>query len=218
MTRQVVRLSTLKPDELRSSDFTELSHKFCHAIHLTHVTKTTGQLVWPRACRPRSQFRFPDHARGFFYYYSPVGFSHIASSIRFRCTPSNDPATFNQGKDLLTPLGLPWEYSMPSILCAPSAYIQDYLVHAGLVTEDQITHLKHILNGRHMSRIFWRFDLPFSIHFNRSGVAHTVAVRSHCEKMRLHFPFLDCRNLDGRPRIPYTGSFKAFFSFLILRI
>jgi hypothetical protein len=209
MTRQVVRLSTLKPDELRSSDFTELSHKTRHTVHFADITKSTGQLVWPTRAlsQQRPHFRFPDHACGFFYYHSPVGFSHMASSIRFRCTPSNDPATFNQGKDLLTRLGLPWEYSMPSILCARSTCIQDYLVHAGLVTEDQITHLKHILNGRHMTRIFWRFDLPFSIHFNRPSVTHTVAVRSRCETMNLHFPFMDCRNLDGRPRIPYTGSF-----------
>jgi hypothetical protein len=215
MTRQVVKLSTLKPDELRSSDFTELSHKTRHTVQFADITKSPGQIVWPNQSQHQSRPRFPDHARGFFYYYSPVGFSQMASSIRFRCTSSNDPATFNQGKDLLTHFGLPWESSMPSILRARSSYVQDYLVHAGLVTEDQITHLKHIVNGRQLDRVLWRFDLPFLINFDRTSISHYAVVGSLCEKIKFPSPSVDKRGRysykpggDSYKRmLPYKGSF-----------
>jgi hypothetical protein len=139
----------------------------------------------------------------------------MASSIRFRCTPSNDPATFNQGKDLLTHLDLPWEYSMPSILCARSTCIQDYLVHAGLVTEDQITHLKHIANGRRLKGVLWRFDLPFLINFERISISHYAVVGSLCEKINSISPSVDKRDRYSykpdrhsyKRTLPYRGSF-----------
>jgi hypothetical protein len=82
-------------------------------------------------------FRFPDHARGFLYLHQQLN-EPMESSIRLRCTQSNDPATFDQGKDLIRYAGQPWNISMSTILHSRSSYIRDYFLHAGILTNHQI--------------------------------------------------------------------------------
>ena len=56
-----------------------------------------------------SRNRFPEGTRGFLYYHlPPAGVPPAAGELRFRLTPGDDPASFDQGSDLQMETGLPW--------------------------------------------------------------------------------------------------------------
>ena len=51
---------------------------------------------------------FPPNTAGFLYYHVPPYSPPLAGEVRFRITPSSDPASFAAGSDLLMENGLPW--------------------------------------------------------------------------------------------------------------
>ena len=51
---------------------------------------------------------FPPNTTGFLYYHVPPYSSPLAGEVRFRITPSSDPASFAAGSDLLMENGMPW--------------------------------------------------------------------------------------------------------------
>ncbi|TBU38462.1 hypothetical protein BD309DRAFT_971842 [Dichomitus squalens] len=53
--------------------------------------------------------RFPPNTAGFLYYHTPPYSPPLAGELRFRITPSPDPASFSQGSDLLTEYGVHWK-------------------------------------------------------------------------------------------------------------
>ncbi|KAG6901138.1 hypothetical protein C0995_016580 [Termitomyces sp. Mi166 len=60
-------------------------------------------------------FRFPEGTQGFLYCYHDLRLPSTTGEIRFRVTPTSDPASFKNGFDLLRPDGvLPW--SVPVLL------------------------------------------------------------------------------------------------------
>jgi hypothetical protein len=131
-------LSTLKPDELLPTDFLDMSNMASPTISLAGVAYTTHLQFG-------TDVHFPDHARGFLYLHQPSN-DPITSSIRFRCTRSNDPATFDQGKDLIRYSGQTWDIKMPSILHSRLSLFRDHLLHDGILTNDQIVHWQRSQN------------------------------------------------------------------------
>jgi hypothetical protein len=196
-------LSTLKPDELLPSDFVDLSYKSSEMISFIGVPAPDKA----RLSYHTNNARFPDHARGFLYYHQPMNMPPIAASIRLRCTPSNDPATFNQGNDLLNPIGLlPWEVKMPAILSIRSPQFRDYLLRARIVTEAQMIQWKHMhmLNGkincpRHA---IYRLDQPFLVKFHSYGMRLVTVVGDFIGHLRLERTFWDTRR---QYKAPYRG-------------
>ena len=51
---------------------------------------------------------FPPNTAGFLYYHVPPYSPPLAGEVRFRVTPSSDPASFAAGSDLLMENGMPW--------------------------------------------------------------------------------------------------------------
>jgi hypothetical protein len=152
--------------------------------------------------------RFPDHTRGFFYYHHQSHMPTLASSIRFRCTSSPDPAEFNHGKDLLTEQGLPWNVSMPYIMRATRPLLRDYLLHSGFITQEQIAQWQHVLkkNDPGRSQVIYRLDQPFMIRFNRMSTILTTFVGDFFGTICLRYHFVDYRKIAKGPSQPYHGS------------
>ena len=149
---------------------------------------------------------FPAHAQGFFYYHVPAN-SPLASSIRFRCTSSNDPATFSDGQDLLSRNGLPWERSLRSILTTRIPYLRDQFLKTGLVTEDQVTRIRRIF-GQELAPphiVLHQLDQPFPLKFHHYGLYLSAVIRDKLFRFIVKGIFVDWRlhlikdNVYGKP-------------------
>lgn len=127
----------------------------------------------------------------------------IASSIRFRCTKSSDPASFEQGEDPHTPTGLPWQINMQYIL--RNSQIQDYLLQAGIMTATQMSQCRRILEspGRKLfSRsTLYRPDQLFLAKFDSFVTQLTATVGDFAGRISLRGIFRD--------RYPSTESVRT---------
>ena len=207
-------ISTLKPDELLPSDFIDISYKANQLISFTCNPSTSPSDIPQLTYYTSYGAGFPSHARGFLYYHQPLNMPPIAASVRFRCTPSNDPATFNQGSDLLRLNGLPWDISMPTILHIRSSQIRDYLLHAKIVTEAQMLQWKSVLNGKliHPYLALYRLDQPFLVRFHSAGLRLTAIVRDFFGHIYLQHIFRDMRGQHIKytnGTSPYKGLFVS---------
>jgi hypothetical protein len=199
-------LSTLKPDELLPSDFVDMSRRCALVISFAGIPNDHhGRTQLTYYVDPNNK-RFPDHARGFLYYHQPSNLLPIAASIRFRCTPSNDPATFELGEDLLSPDGLPWQVPIPTILYVKSYQMREYLLRAGIVTEDQVLQWKRVLNGKliHRHHALYRLDQPFIVKFHCWGPRLVAVVGNYRGPVGLDSVF--CERWNAQRRYPYRGS------------
>jgi hypothetical protein len=122
-----------------------------------------------------SQQRFPDNAKGFFYYnIPPPPFPPIMADLRFRITSSSDPSSFNDGSDLLNGLGLvPW--SLPILRLAQMEKYRDIceqLVAEGLISRELLERCHLILKNSLTSRGFcphhflYHLNQPILLTFN----------------------------------------------------
>jgi hypothetical protein len=185
-----------------------MSNKTRHSIHFVGMPPPlrTHLLFWGRYnC-------FPDHARGFLYLHNPFNQPSIASSIRLRCSHSNDPAAFNQGKDLADPKGMPWDLGLPRILTMRTSCIRDYLLHARIITNEQMTHWRHIVEqsgrtSRHAGdrNIIHRLDQPFRVKFHKRHEMR-VATRDFVGLTHRFPVYRDYRSRFCGLTMPYRGS------------
>ena len=126
--RKKNRLQTLDPSQLRPSDFIDFSLTKHPSLNISS-SQSFRFTYSSNSC-------FPDGTRGFLYYQSPIpGAPPAAGDLRFRLTPGNDPASFNQGSDLQLPNGLPWGASLLTIAHRQCYQpIRQLLIDDGLVT------------------------------------------------------------------------------------
>jgi hypothetical protein len=155
---------------------------------------------------------FPDHARGFLYLHNPFNQPSIASSIRLRCLPSNNPSEFDQGKDLARPGGLPWELGLPRVLTVGPSCIRDYLLHAEVMTNEQMTRWRHVVKQsgrtiRHLAdpHTLHRLDQPFPINFHQHYRIR-IATKEFVGSMFRRPVFQDYRNGRRVTVRPYRGT------------
>ena len=204
-------VSTLISEKLLPSDFVDLSSKRISRFRFRDIPIVHSHhsaVVFYHA-----NAEFPAGTRGFLHLHKPLDLPLLASSIRFRCTPSNDPASFDQGEDLRDPSGWPWDINMSSILSMKSPQIRDYLLHAGIMTESQMSQCRRILHGKRMhSRLaLHRFDQPFLVNFGSCIVFLMAVVNDFVGPIFLRKIFCDNRPIKRSLRshqyyAPYTGS------------
>ncbi|KAI0671857.1 hypothetical protein C8Q78DRAFT_1031171 [Trametes maxima] len=109
---------TLTPQALRRNDFIDLSD--CH-VRLSGPTVANGDPRLPPMISydlrgdTGEYAPFPVNTRGFFYYHPHPAVS-IGGSIRFRVVQEPDPSLFDEGVDLQTSFGTPWQ--MPLLALA----------------------------------------------------------------------------------------------------
>ncbi|KAF5351382.1 hypothetical protein D9758_008019 [Tetrapyrgos nigripes] len=108
-------LLSVKPNELTSGDHFDISGKRQVTIRYRKAHCQCKHIIyqWEPSIpgQHHTLYPFPENTHGFFYYYHPENAPLFAGCIRFRICPSNDTRTFQDGQDLLTLNGLPWEIS-----------------------------------------------------------------------------------------------------------
>ncbi|KAJ7735406.1 hypothetical protein DFH07DRAFT_987384 [Mycena maculata] len=131
-------ISTLTPGLLTESDYLDLSGVY-HLRLSFPLSGRSKQVRYVGRGFPHLQFLpFPPHARGFFYAGPQPGLPPLAASIRFRCTPSPFPSSFEAGEDLLRPSGLPWQILLGHAATAPSPVLRDQLLREGHLTPQSL--------------------------------------------------------------------------------
>ncbi|KAF8884625.1 hypothetical protein BD779DRAFT_1536154 [Infundibulicybe gibba] len=188
-TKRVI--STLDQRMLRHSDFCDISNLTTSVVTIRSSTLGCARLKYCASRKRGEKFRdltFPVGTHGFFYYYSPPGLPYFAGEVRFRITPSTDPASFATGVDLSTP------------------------TDSGLVTPAMLQHCETMarkLVKKHLQNVLYTLDFPFYLRFNTQAQLFWAAGESQCQRLRLASVFTDrrCRKL----LLPYSGSAMARF-------
>ncbi|KAJ7079358.1 hypothetical protein C8R43DRAFT_910147 [Mycena crocata] len=205
-------LSTLNPAELKSTDYTILSH----AVHPSVAFLPRTQSFPIRFFKKDSTYQpFPPGTRGFLYFRSAPQHLHpMAGGVRFRITPAAHPSTFSAGYDLLHQ-GLPWQVALRNIATAtgPKVVLRDQLLHEGLITQEQLH--KCLAATSQKKRIdpkltLYHLNQPFPVTFDQSSYVWIVG-RSESKCWAYAYMFADNRK-DFRPLVrPYSGSALAQF-------
>ncbi|KAI0318908.1 hypothetical protein OF83DRAFT_1170671 [Amylostereum chailletii] len=129
-----------------------------------------GYTAHGRSGVDREQLAFPPDAHGFLYYHPPTALPPLDEGhLRFRITPSSDPATFLQGKDLLYPDGEPWNLRCGRIANSREYYLpfRRMLLEDGLVTEAQLNEWGSCYNsiGIRRRNVMSDLEKPFAFNF-----------------------------------------------------
>ncbi|KAF8867828.1 hypothetical protein BD779DRAFT_1685257 [Infundibulicybe gibba] len=214
-TKRVI--STLDQRMLRHSDFCDISNLTTSVVTIRSSTLGCARLKYCASRKRGEKFRdltFPVGTHGFFYYYSPPGLPYFAGEVRFRITPSTDPASFATGVDLSTPHRLPWRVPLWR-LCSSSDLlpVRRFLQDSGLVTPAMLQHCETMarkLVKKHLQNVLYTLDFPFYLRFNTQAQLFWAAGESQCQRLRLASVFTDrrCRKL----LLPYSGASDGGFS------
>jgi len=132
----------------------------------------------PFRCGYNTRKPFPEGTHGFLYYNSPpAGVSPAAGELRFRLTPGDDPASFDQGSDLQVDTGLPWCIPLLKIVATSQKNqsqqfqpIQKLLRDDGFVTPALLETCTAMLNANNHypnGRIIHSFGQLFHIGFDQ---------------------------------------------------
>ena len=156
--------------------------------------------------------RFPEGTRGFLYYHSPpAGVPPAAGELRFRLTPGDDPASFDQGSDLQTETGLPW--CIPILKLGAYAKSQNYQIIRKLLHDDGfltpalletyaavLNASKHCPNG---GRIIHSFGQLFHIRFDATKFDFYTLSMSQLQYRRFSGFYYD----KASGNAPYSGEY-----------
>jgi hypothetical protein len=166
---------------------------------------------------------FPEGTQGFLYYRLPKdGAPPTASELRFRVTPTNDPASFAQGSDLLHPNGLPWGIPLLAMVANLGAVpakkyqpIKALLIDTGLVTPDFLDMCATMVDGtnrnlpqRH-SRIIHSLGQPFHINLDAIHFDFYILSRDQLEHRRWN-SFFHEKLTSFKYNLPYSGGYITF--------
>ncbi|KAJ7110680.1 hypothetical protein C8R44DRAFT_743139 [Mycena epipterygia] len=142
----------------------------------------SGRGVQLRYTHSERHLPFPRHSRGFLYYSSEPHRAPIEASVRFRLTPDETPASFLRGQDLLAPWALPWQITLLQIATLPRYLrIREQILHEGMVTEDQLSHCRHVFRKHSIfpQYTLFRLEQPFLANFSGSMSLTAVGETLH---------------------------------------
>ncbi|KAJ7769572.1 hypothetical protein DFH07DRAFT_806504 [Mycena maculata] len=209
-------LSTLTPTLLTESDYLDLSN--VPQINLSYPLTASGpsRLLRYEHRHDIDSTPFPPHARGFFYFGPRPGLPLLAASLRFRCTPTAHPSSFDDGHDLLLSNGLPWQRLLVQAVVSTSPILRDQLLREGHLTLDGLEKWRKRLDGHggHVFPSLWLFGLHqrFPVDF---GGGINLVVRSPTDPHILHLRIAEVLKPvvasmpdaeDGRIVLPRAGS------------
>ena len=117
------KIRTLDPSKLVEDDYIDFSLKVRPALGILLRRDLSSDPSYQRPFRSAdfsahlwSSDRFPPGTHGFLYYHVPPCSSPLSGELRFRLTPSRDPASFAEGSDLFTERSMPWRYPLYKIV------------------------------------------------------------------------------------------------------
>ncbi|KDQ57788.1 hypothetical protein JAAARDRAFT_275537 [Jaapia argillacea MUCL 33604] len=193
--------STLDPMKLSSNDFMDFSSRTAVAFVQSGQQKCTINYL-----RAASRLvPFPCNTRGFLYFKRERLVPTLASAVRFRVTNSADPRRFDQGQDLLSPNGIPWQIPA-SVVLASQTYklFATCLVREGHVSADLKDVLRLPRGLRKTSTVLHSLHQEFRLDFSHHGMHLWVAI----DDKGMHPVYLRGFAEDRRrgvPNRPYTG-------------
>ncbi|KAG5638073.1 hypothetical protein H0H81_001922 [Sphagnurus paluster] len=199
------RVSTLCAELLRRDDYIDVSN-------------IRTPCLFSAPCTYGGKAPFPPNTKGFFYFYhSP--YPQDPGELRFRLTPSPNPASFFAGTDLLRPEGFPWCIKLPSIAGQPTyAKLRDFLLADGIVSHETMKRSAAIGIVRRGPFQLYTLSQPL---FVDMFVDRTISVISGTTKQSVRFPrlFVDQRLTgdSGKERLPYEGTSPYFVYTIIHR-
>jgi hypothetical protein len=182
--QMLTRISTFHPDLLRKADHINVSSKSRFKIKTTR-----GSIPIQMSYSLLHEVgRFPEGSHGFLYYHIPPGLPPIAGEIRFRVTPTSNPASFRQGVDLLTPHGIPWRIQVCSKVNAVNwRPVLEILLRDGQTTSSVISEWADVYKlrgGGKPCTFLFSLEQPFPFEFGTAAysvwpVAKGKAIEVH---------------------------------------
>jgi hypothetical protein len=180
---------------------------------------TFYRLHYDRTCKTSTELRplYPPDTKAFLYYSVSPERPRIAGELRLRVTSSNDPASFENGSDLLRLDGQPWSrplYSLSKLYFS----LYEKLREDRLVLDDLDTALAALpskIYRYNQSHILYTLNDTFIIDFSSSATTLLVITeQGGMQSLKFDRTFSDGRHKCGGR--PYTGAYTNHHLFVLL--
>ncbi|KAJ7726847.1 hypothetical protein DFH07DRAFT_970376 [Mycena maculata] len=207
-------VSTLTPSLLTNADHLDICGIYGVSLSFPHTIDPAFKMYYER--RGNKSFRFPPHTHGFFYFGPRLGLPALAASLRFRCTPTAHPSSFDDGHDLLLPNGLPWQWLPAQAAVATFPVLRDQLVREGHLTPDALAKWRKRLGwveGSKTRRVnpsdfLFALHQPFAIDFSRTLC---LAIVGEHKLYHMQSAYIFADNSEKAHRYQFKGSALAHF-------
>ncbi|KAJ7452990.1 hypothetical protein B0H11DRAFT_280507 [Mycena galericulata] len=133
------RISTFDRRLLSARDCIRFTGTTRVRLHIVSPNHTTIPSVDFRCAAPRYTFPGTD-IKGFLYYHVPYPEHFLSAGLRFRCTKTAFPSSFDAGHNIMDCAGLPWTLPLTLLIRRRRfSPIVRRLVMDGLLTEEQVS-------------------------------------------------------------------------------
>ena len=166
-------VSTFDPAKLKHEDFVQLSGRTCTLRTSEEAEGLPILYQFAPKSRQHEPLPFPHGTHGFFYLARAHGVPHIASELRFRITHGISPRSFELGRDLNLPYGIPWAVPVMSMLRRVQwKYVLEKLEEEGLIPKELKARYNKVIaplekegDPDRVGRVLHAFRQPFVYHF-----------------------------------------------------
>jgi hypothetical protein len=179
-------ISTLHPRLLQETDYLDISSQSMISLRGSRKKNRPGYLPIEMRYYPRDPQPFPPGSHGFLYYITPPGLPPTAGEIRFRITPTNSPASFHLGTDLLSPYGMPWRiqiFSRANSLSWES--LCNFLLRDRQITHPVLSEMMATIGPSSRSILpncLFSLEQPFPYEFSTTGYIVWAAANGELTK------------------------------------
>ncbi|KAG6863730.1 hypothetical protein C0991_003638 [Blastosporella zonata] len=181
-------IQSLEPSRLLSSDFLNLSNRInrFYRASLQDGQRLDGRLAYSPAGKSEP---FPDGTQGFLYWHRDPRLPHTTAQVRFRVTPTADPALFQQGTDVLGHDGvLPWSLHVLQLRLLPHTPVGPLAVQDGLIEPSFLASCNEV-NFMGLS-ILTFLEQPFVIRPGKKFVVYVVTPTLRIHRTEVTIPLL----------------------------
>jgi hypothetical protein len=151
---------------------------------------------------------YPPDTKAFLYYFAPPEGLRIAGELRLRVTSCDDPASFDNGSDLLKPNGQLWSRPLCILQCKGYQPVYGKLREEGLVPDDLdavLSTLTPRISKRRRGQILYTLNDTFIVDFSCRVRDFCVITEQGVEMLPFTGPFNE--NRENNARMPYTGAY-----------
>ena len=158
----------------------------------------------------------PPNTKAFLYYFTSSEKPRIAGELRLRVAPSDDPASFESGSDLLLTNGQPWARPL-YVLSRCYVPLYEKLREEQLVSDDLDRVLSTLPSGNlryRLSHLLYTINDTFIIDFSSIASSFFVITEQGVERLQFRSHFLDGREMVNGT--PYTGAYTSHHLSMLL--
>ena len=150
---------------------------------------------------------YPEDTKVFLYYFTSPERPRIAGELRLRISSSDNPASFENGSDLLLSNGQPW-FRPLDIVSKWYTPLYEKLREERLVPDDLdsvLSTFPRIHPRYRQNQYLYTLNDPFIVDFGYLRRGLTIFTEQGMEKIRLPGPFSEYE--DGCRKLPYRGAY-----------